>query len=119
MQPRDVRKYLHDVRTACDAITAFVSGQTFEEYRRQLLLRSAVERQLITIGEALNRGAKIQKSIESDITDFRSIISFRNIVVHGYDILKDDTVWGVATGKVPKLREEVEALLARLDQAGT
>jgi uncharacterized protein with HEPN domain len=119
MQPRDVRKYLFDVKVACDAITAFVTGQTFEEYRRQLLLRSAVERQLITIGEALNRAAKVDKSIETAITDFRSIISFRNIVVHGYDILKDDTVWGVAVGKVPKLRQEVEALLAKLDAAAS
>jgi uncharacterized protein with HEPN domain len=51
---RDSKAYLWDARAAADAIAAFVAGRTFEHYKSDLLLRSAVERQFEIVGEALN-----------------------------------------------------------------
>jgi uncharacterized protein with HEPN domain len=52
-----VKKRLHDALRACDAILKFVDGVRFGTYESDLLLRSAVERQLEIIGEALGRAA--------------------------------------------------------------
>ena len=64
------------------------------DYSADALLRSAVERQLTIVGEALNRLKKIEPAAASSITDARQIIAFRNILVHGYDIVRDEVVLG-------------------------
>lgn len=56
---RKARKYLYDVRQACERIAAFTRGRTFEEYASDDMLRSAVERQFEIVGEALNGLARI------------------------------------------------------------
>ena len=55
---RDPRTYLWDARNAVDAIATFAGGKTWNGFRMDLLLRSAVERQFQIIGEALNQLAR-------------------------------------------------------------
>lgn len=46
------------------------------------------------------------------ISEFRRIIAFRNILIHGYADVDDRLVWDIVETKVAPLREEVAALLA-------
>jgi uncharacterized protein with HEPN domain len=80
---------LHDIQTAGNAIRQFVSGRTFEEYAADDLLRSAVERKFEIIGEALNRIRRDDPVLLDRTREHRSVISFRNILVHGYDTIDD------------------------------
>ena len=51
----EVLKFLHDVEQACWLIEQFTSGKSIENFQCDVQLRSAVERQFITIGEALQQ----------------------------------------------------------------
>jgi len=51
----DIFKYLHDIKEAALAISQFIQGKTFDNYRHDELLRSGVERKFGIIGEALIR----------------------------------------------------------------
>lgn len=53
MKLPEVRKYLFDIAEACGLIEEFVAGKSFEDYTQDRMLRSAVERQLEIVGEAL------------------------------------------------------------------
>jgi uncharacterized protein with HEPN domain len=53
--PPDVRKFLHDIKQACGLIEQFNTGKSIDDFRSDSQLRSAVERQFITIGEALQQ----------------------------------------------------------------
>jgi uncharacterized protein with HEPN domain len=53
--PKDDRVYLWDMLTAARAVALFARGRTLAEYEADLLLRSAVERQIEIIGEAARR----------------------------------------------------------------
>jgi uncharacterized protein with HEPN domain len=75
------------------------------------MLRSAVERQLMIVGEALNRLRKIEPEFLASITDSRKIIAFRNILVHGYDVIRNEVVWGIIDSDLSTLTVEVSALL--------
>lgn len=107
----EVRKYLHDVRGACSRLAEFTADKTFADYQKEPMLQAAVERQFEIIGEALNRLSHMAPEIAARITDRRRIISFRNILIHGYAEIDDRVVWGVVVTKLGPLTGEIQALL--------
>ena len=75
------------------------------------MLRSAVERQFEIIGEALAQLSRLDPTLASRISEFRRIIAFRNILIHGYAQVDDRIVWDIVETKLQVLRGEVGALL--------
>jgi len=116
MKQPDVRKFLHDIATACSLIEEFVRGKTLEHYLADAMLRSAVERQFEIIGEALNQASRADPSLLDRIGDARRIIAFRNRLVQGYMSVSDEVVWGVVEASLPRLVAEVAAVFAREEQ---
>ena len=45
------------------------------------------------------------------MTDFRSIVAFRNILVHAYAQVDDAIIWDIAQTRFPLLLDEVSTLL--------
>ncbi len=108
----EILAHLYDALRAGRAVKEFVAGTVFEGYVSDDLLRSGVERKLEIIGEALNRIRRDDPGILDRIRDHRDIISFRNILVHGYDGIDDQIVWDVITGDLDNRIADVERLLA-------
>jgi len=54
----EVQRYLYDIQVAGELIQTFVTAQTFDSYHTNAMLRSAIERQFITIGAALNQATR-------------------------------------------------------------
>ena len=112
----EARKLLEDVRRAAELISRFVSGKELADYAADPLLRSAVERQFEIIGEALNRLARSDPSAAEQITYTSRIIAFRNILIHGYDLVDHEVVWDVIEAHLPVLREQVETALSTVEE---
>jgi uncharacterized protein with HEPN domain len=109
----EAKKYLFDVRQACARIAELTAGRSFSDYQQDELPRSALERQLEIVGEALNRLAKLDTSVVEQIGEHGRIIAFRNILVHAYARIDDRIVGGVIETNLPTLTAEVDALLSR------
>lgn len=107
----EAKKCLEDVRQAAELILQFTSGKTFDDYDRDALLRSAVERQFEIIGEAVNRLSKIDPAIVAGLPDTPRIVAFRNILIHGYDIVDNRVVWDVVRNNLTPLNASVVSLL--------
>jgi len=112
---RDPRCFLWDALRAAEAVQAFLRGKTYEAFVEDDLVRSAVERQLQIIGEALSQLARIDPRIASNVAELRRIIAFRNILVHGYAAIDYDTVWRLIEDKLPELQANLQALLRTSD----
>jgi uncharacterized protein with HEPN domain len=112
---RDARCYLWDALKAAEAIQAFLRGKTYEAFIEDNLLRSAAERQLQIIGEALSKLAKVDPQVASNVAELRRIIAFRNILVHGYAAIDYDTVWRLIQDKLPELQTNLTILLRAAD----
>lgn len=107
-----LKKRLLDALEACRAIQGFVAGQTFADYERNLMLRSAVERQFEIIGEALNHAESEQPDLTTLLPDLRRIVGLRNRIIHGYDSVDDQLLWQTVNFHVPALAQQLEQLLA-------
>jgi uncharacterized protein with HEPN domain len=112
--PHEPGKFLHDLLDSARFLVGFTADRKYEDYLADRGFRSAVERELITIGEAVLRLNKLDASLCAQISEYQRIISFRNILVHGYDAIKPDLVWLVVTDKLGPLIQEAETLLQTL-----
>lgn len=107
----EVRKRLLDALRACDAIQEFVAGVGFADYQSDLMLRSAIERQLEVIGEALGQAASEDEELEEQIPAIPRIVALRNRVIHGYDSVDEEIVWDIVQNNVPALKGRLQDLL--------
>jgi len=112
MLPLEIRKYLFDIREACELITQFTAGKTYDNFHADRMLRSAVERQFEIIGEALNQALQRDPAMSISISNASRIISFRHRLIHGYATVSDEVVWGILETNLPVLTREVSQLLA-------
>ncbi len=116
MTLRDLGAYLWDIQHSAELVMRFVEGKVLQDYLKDDLLRSAVERQLGIIGEATSQALRHFPDIGEKISDLPKIIAFRNRLIHGYVEISDEVVWAIATDDVPRLRGEVEEMLADLPE---
>lgn len=75
----------------------------------------SVERAFAIIGEALAQLARSDTALAIRFTEFRSIVAFRNILIHAYAQVDDRIVWGIVQSKLPVLIHEVAVLMAEAD----
>lgn len=73
------------------------------------LFSDVEERNIEIMGEAMNQVLKINPNIQ--ITSARKVVDTRNFVIHAYDSLKPDILWGIVVNHMPLLKSEVESIL--------
>lgn len=103
------RKYLSDILMAIDLITEFTAEiNDFTSYNADRKTQSAVERQLVIIGEALNKLR--QNYPEIQIQHNKMIIGFRNRLVHAYDSIDNTIVWAILNRHLGNLEQEIKSM---------
>jgi len=108
---RETEKLLRDILDAAMFILEHTSSVDFDHYASQRLLRDAVERNFITIGEAMNQLRKVDPDIADAIAEHPQIISFRHMIVHAYDSIDSAVVWTIIRDHLPKLKDDTQRLL--------
>jgi uncharacterized protein with HEPN domain len=106
----EIKKYLFDIQESIDSIQKYLGDKRdFKVYMADKMLRRAVEREFEIIGEAMSRIEKLGSTIE--ISSKRQIISMRNRVIHGYDKIDNEIIWGTIVRHLPTLKLEIDNLL--------
>jgi len=109
--PPSAGKYLRDILDAAVLAVGFVDGKSFADYESDILIRSAVERQLTILCEAMAQLDHHHKEVTAQITDRDAIIGMRIVLVHRYADLDNRRVWDTIALSLPVLIEEVGHLL--------
>src|ERR1700761_7355786 len=104
------KKYYDDIIFAISSIDEFLGDiNLFSQYKVDRKTKSAVERQLAIIGEAIK---KIKEIDATELINYHSsIIGFRNILVHSYDSVDDEIVWAIIKRHLIPLKEEISSKL--------
>ena len=110
-----ILKWLYDIKIAIDEIDGYFENQEkdFFQYRKNTMLKRAIERDLEIIGEAINRILKRDKTLENQISNAKAIIGLRNQVIHAYDNISDENIWSILINHLPKLSSEITNLIAQ------
>jgi uncharacterized protein with HEPN domain len=108
---RELRKLLFDLKTAAELIIQFTKSRSISEYKADIIIKSAVERQFEIIGEAMIRLHRLEPQVVNSISEYRRIINFRNALIHGYDAIDDDILWDILQTDLPVLLTEVTQML--------
>lgn len=87
-----------------------MKGRSFQDYAADLMLRSAVERQVEIIGEAARSVSEDYQRSHPQIP-WQGIIGQRHVLAHDYAGIKHDRLWRVATELVPELIRLLEPLV--------
>jgi len=105
-----ILKFLFDIQESIESIDKYLGERRdFNVYMANKMLRRAVEREFEIIGEAMSQIEKIDSSL--DISGKKQIISMRNRVIHGYDKIDNEIIWGTIVRHLPTLKLEIEKLL--------
>ena len=106
-----VLKCLYDIKSAIEEIDTFLESNPtdFEKYKNDTLLKRAIERNLEIIGEAITR--ILREDPDFQIENSRRIVGLRNQIIHGYDAVSDESIWGILVNHIPKLSKEINKLI--------
>ena len=107
----EIKTWLFDINSAISEIDRFFEDgkKVFEEYKQDIKTKRAVERNIEIIGEAVKR--ILDKNSKIELTNARKIVDAKNRIIHGYDTISDDVIWGIIIRHLPKLKIEVEELM--------
>ena len=92
-------------------IQEFTANLTYDAYLDSVLIQSAVERQLEILGEAARRLSDEFRQVHPEI-DWRRIIGLRNILIHRYDEIRQQTIWATVVSELEPLLAQLENLLS-------
>lgn len=116
MAKEEVLTFLQDILDAIADVESFFAGYTmrYENFEKDFLRRSAVERKAEIMGEAMNRIKKADASV--DIPNARAIIDTRNRIIHAYDNVQPEFLWGLVIRHIPELKKDVERLISEYEK---
>lgn len=114
-----ILKHLQDVLDAINELESFFENfpKRFELFEQDRLRICAVERKTEIMGEAINRIRK--KDPQFEIPNAKEIINTRNRIIHGYDSVETEFLWGLVIRHIPELKQDIERIMARYDEQET
>lgn len=113
---RDPRTFLWDARESAGAILCFLDGISLEQYSADAMRRAAVERHFTIIGEALGRLAKLDSELAARVPNLAKAVAFRNLLVHGYELVENRAVWRTAQVPLVEMRAVLGHLIKELER---
>jgi uncharacterized protein with HEPN domain len=107
----EILTWLFDIKLSIEEIESYFSNgeRKYELFINDIRTKRAVERNLEIIGEALKRILDKKHSIR--ITNARKIVDTRNRIIHGYNSVSDDVIWGIIVRHLPELKKEINELM--------
>ena len=113
---RDDQTRLEDILRAISHIERYATrGRS--GFDRDELLQAWMIHPLAIIGEAAARLSLTLRASHPEVP-WSGMIGMRNVLFHGYFSVELEEVWGTVERYVPRLREQIEAILRELGPSG-
>ena len=112
MPPDEARNLssLLDIDRAARLILRFVEETDEEAFHTDVLMQSAVQHQMMILGEAVKRLSATFRKQHPHIA-WSDVAQMRDRLIHGYDTVDLGIVWDTAMEDIPVLLSQIEPLL--------
>ena len=104
--------YLIHITECIDRIEQYTKGG-FRTFADSTLIQDGVIRNLQTLGQSVSRLSETLRQ-EHPGVDWRSIVGFRNVLVHDYLGINPERVWEIVENDLPDLKEKISVILEGL-----
>ena len=104
------RIYLRHISDCISRVEEYVA-QGQDSFMESTLIQDAVIRNLQVLAESSGRISEDIRVRHSEV-DWRGIMGFRNVVVHGYLGVNLIRVWEIVELHLPALKSQVESMLS-------
>lgn len=108
MSVRLPKVILQDMIESVEKILLYADGLTLESFVNDSKTRDAVYHNLIVLGEASGRMPEFYLNQHPEFP-WQKMISTRNALVHGYDVIDDRIVWKIVTDILPNLLKQLKS----------
>ncbi len=107
-----ILKHLQDVIDAIEELEGFFDNypRRFDVFEKDKLRILAVERKTEIMGEAINRILK--RDPDFNIPHARDVINTRNRIIHGYDSVEPEFLWGLVIRHIPQLKKDIIEIMS-------
>jgi uncharacterized protein with HEPN domain len=102
---------LEQIRDACAHILDVTSNRTLTDYQDDWIMRSAIERQFELIAEAMHGIKRNDLDTAAHVSGYQEVQDFRNGLTYRYDEDMSVQMWDFIQHSLPKVKNEVDALL--------
>jgi len=109
MSHRDDNATLRQMLSHAREALGLVAGKSRADLDRERVLALALIQLLQIVGEAADRVSADYCNAHPEIP-WAQIVSLRNRLIHGYDVIDLDIVWSILSTDLPKLIAELERL---------
>ena len=110
MSVHDPAVTLRQLAEACDRALDLRRSTTWDEFRNDWRRQLLAERLLEIMGEAVKRLPESLPTRHPNIP-WRDIAGTRDQIVHGYDSIDHEVIWGVLDTEAARLKAAVATLL--------
>lgn len=117
MRPR-TPAFIWDIQQAANLVIEKTRGLSPNEISSDVMLKSAIERQVEIAGEAARRLADYDRETASQLPGLRSAIGIRSVIAHQYDRINWTKVREFIDGPQTQLHEAVSQLLDEIGPPG-
>lgn len=111
---RDDRQRLEDVLEAIERISRH-TDRGRETFEAEELVQTWVVHHIEIIGEAA-RGLSAEFRDEHSEVPWPALVALRNVLVHRYFGLDLERIWGTVERDLPRLADQIRAILESLQQ---
>ncbi|MFQ6002196.1 MAG: DUF86 domain-containing protein [Candidatus Zixiibacteriota bacterium] len=106
--------YLQHIYEATAYVENFIGAMGKDEFLKNILVQSAVIRQLEIIGEAVKNLSAVLKRKYKEIP-WSDIAGLRDKLIHGYFGVDLKLVWKISTKDIPELKKQISKILVEIN----
>ena len=106
--------YLQHIYEAAGYIENFIGTMGKDEFLKNILVQSAVIRQLEIIGEAVKNLSAVLRRKYKEIP-WSDVAGLRDKLIHGYFGVDLKLVWKISTKDMPELKNQISKILVEMN----